>query len=666
MRTTTCSKRQRWLMLFLFGLLVCISVSPTVLVAAQSRPSTVSEIIRAKLQARKPPPPVFAVPIEEIRWSPVVGINLSDSISTQLAASRVPFREAPPSTEKSAKFIPPKLYADKVQLRAATMLTRFYEMRAYQPAWTTPHGPLPSGEQFLQLLQEEAPREGLRASDYHLAKLQALLAKTHEQQALPPEFLTDLELLFTDAFLRYGVAVSLGSVPLDSLDAEWFITMKKPDLVTLLQQAIDTTQLERAFRNLPPQHPGYRKLREALAHYRDIAARGGWPMIPGGPALSLGAHGDRVARVRSRLTTSTDLRPDFRAETTNLFDPPEPQPVGIPPSSLFDEGLEQAVRRFQQRHGLQETGVVNAKTLAALNVSADMRARQIAMNMQRWRKLPGDLGQRHIMVNVPDFTLEVVDQQQPQMTMKVVVGKVMEERSTPSFSANMKYLVLNPYWYVPKTIAEKELLPLSKKNPQYLAKNNFSFHRVPAGFKQVPDPNATDGSTISVRAYDYILRQGPGPKNSLGRVKFMFPNPYNVYLHDTPSKHLFDREVRAFSHGCIRVEKPIELAEYLLRTDPKWDKKAILSTLKRKKERTVWLPDPLPVHIQYWTAWVDQNGTIQFRPDIYQRDNLEKSNRSKGKKKVSSRRPRKKDGHQPPATRPVTEPVTAPAVQAAN
>jgi murein L,D-transpeptidase YcbB/YkuD len=294
---------------------------------------------------------------------------------------------------------------------------------------------------------------------------------------------------------------------------------------------------------------------------------------------------------------------------------------------VFDEETEQAVKNFQRHHNLSVNGVVNKETLAALNVSADVRARQIARNLDRWRRLPKDLGRRHIAVNVPDFRLEVVEDNRLVMDMKVVVGKMIRERATPTFSAPMKYVVLNPYWNVPKTIAQKELLPLSRKSPTYLARNNFSIRRIPVGVKQVRDPNATDGSMVSVKTYDYSLRQGPGPKNALGRVKFMFPNDHSVYLHDTPSKDLFNRTVRAFSHGCIRIEKPMDLAEYLLQGTPKGSRKALQAALKRNKEQTVWLPEPVPVHIQYWTAWVGDDGSPQFRNDIYGYERLPETRR---------------------------------------
>jgi murein L,D-transpeptidase YcbB/YkuD len=300
--------------------------------------------------------------------------------------------------------------------------------------------------------------------------------------------------------------------------------------------------------------------------------------------------------------------------------------------------------------------VVGFATLAALNVPAETRTQQIIINMNRWRALPQDLGPRRIAVNVPDFTLEVVENDQSVMKMKVVVGKMVEKRATPTFSATMTHLVLNPYWYVPKSIAEEELFPLSRRDPQYFARHGFAVRRIPVGEKQIPDPNAIDGSMISTKTYQTVLRQKPGPTNSLGRVKFMFPNAYGVYLHDTPSKTLFNTSVRTFSHGCIRIEKPIDLAEYLLRGDPEWTREAILTTFERPKEKTVWLPEPIPVYIQYWTAWVDQEGTVQFRNDIYDYDRVPGA-------RLPVVRPPSPQLQVQPETQPTVQPELSPVTQ---
>src|SRR5581483_5170487 len=550
----------------------------------------------------------------------------NDSVGEGQEGMTPPVVAAPPV--KPPKFIPPKLYVGKELLRAAALLTRFYEGRAYQPAWTTAGGPLPLADELLTTIQEEAGREALHASDYHLAKVKAVLADIRlnqaGQKAVAPTLLADLDFLLTDAFFTYGADVSLGEVNLEALDEKWFSRHDETDLVPLLQTAISSTRIADTIRSLPPKQAEYARLREVLARYRDIAAHGGWPAVPAGPALALGSSGERVAKLRAHLIASGDLQTtsSFAGSSDAWSDVSEKRGQQATAEATFDQELEQAVRNFQRRHGLHANGMVGGETLAALNISAETRVRQIAMNMMRWRSLPQDMGRRYIAVNIPNFTLEVVENDQPVMDMKVVVGKMIEERATPTFSAKMTYLVLNPYWYVPKNIAEKELWPMHQRNPQYFNRNNFDIRRIPAGYKQIVDPTAIDGTKKTVRVYDYVSRQGPGPKNALGRVKFMFPNPYSIYLHDTPSKELFNRTVRAFSHGCIRIEKPLDLAEYVLRDSPKWPKKAIQATLHRDKEQTVYLPDPLPVYIQYWTAWVDNDGTVQFRNDIYHYDHL--------------------------------------------
>ena len=470
---------------------------------------------------------------------------------------------------------------------------------------------------------------GLQANDYQLAKINTLLTEIRSgagaTKPIPADTLVDLDFLLTEVFLRYGADASLGDVNLDSLNEKWFEKNGEADLVLALQDALLTDTIEATLKSFPPQQEGYRKLREVFTQYQTIASQGGWATVPAGVTWQFGDRGEGVAKLQARLRASGDLAaasPSMAAPVHTASSKKQGAISVTKEEAVFDEATEQAVENFQRRHNLSVNGVVNKETLSALNVSADIRTRQIARNLERWRRLPKDLGNRHIAVNVPDFMLEVVENDRPVMDMKVVVGKIMQKRTTPTFSASMKYIVLNPYWNVPKTIAEKELLPLSRRNPAYFARNKFTIRRIPIGVKQVPDPNATDGSLIPVQTYEYLLRQGPGPKNALGRVKFMFPNDHSVYLHDTPSKDLFNRTVRAFSHGCIRIEKPIDLAEYLLQGTPKGSRDAILATFKRNKEQTVWLPEPVPVHIQYWTAWVADDGSLQFRNDIYGYDRL--------------------------------------------
>lgn len=509
-------------------------------------------------------------------------------------------------------------------LRTAVLLARFYKARAYRLAWSMDSGLLPQATALLDGIQINAKREGLQEEKYQLEKIRVLLQKLRQQEQgqLDPQALADLDLLLTNAFFLYGVHVSLGAPRLDALDAQWFEERQKTDLALALQQALETNQIDDLLKSLPPQRSEYSKLRETLARYRELAARGGWPQFPPGFDLHPGDQDERIPRLRARLQVTGELAPPPKSTTSGKQAKNKKERRSITSeSNIYDTTLVQAVKRFQKRHGLAVDGVIGGRTLAALNVSIETRIRQIIANMKRWRELPNDLGNRYIAVNIPNFTLDVIENEQLALHMKVVVGKMVEERHTPTFTANMTYLVLSPYWHVPKSIAEKELFPLSKKDPQYFAQNKFIVRRV-AVEKQIPDPNATDGSMISKTVYRYDLKQEPGPKNALGRVKFIFPNSYGVYLHDTPSKDFFNRSVRTYSHGCIRIEKPIDLAEYLLRGTEKWTRSAILDTISRQKEKKVPLPEAIPVYIQYWTAWVDDKGIVQFRNDIYGYDNV--------------------------------------------
>ena len=594
-------------------------------VVAQSLPGTLSEVIFKRLEGRRPPVPEFTTSSQEQIFDPNGSSEIEVAPQVQSPQPSVPPLLAP--LPKPAKFTPVKLYVGKVPLRTAAMLNRFYEGRGHQPAWTTSAGVLPHVDTLVQLLHEEAEREGLQANDYQLAKINTLLTEIRSgaTKPIPADTLVDFDFLLTEVFLRYGADASLGDVNLDSLNEKWFEKNGEADLVLALQDALLTDTIEATLKSFPPQQEGYKKLREVFTQYQTIASQGGWAKVPAGVTWQFGDRGEGVAKLQARLRASGDMAA-ASPSTAAPVHPASSKKQGAlsvtKEEAVFDEATEQAVENFQRRHNLSANGVVNKETLSALNVSADIRTRQIARNLERWRRLPKDLGNRHIAVNVPDFMLEVVENNRPVMDMKVVVGKIMQKRTTPTFSASMKYIVLNPYWNVPKTIAEKELLPLSRRNPAYFARNKFTIRRIPIGVKQVPDPNATDGSLIPIQTYEYLLRQGPGPKNALGRVKFMFPNDHSVYLHDTPSKDLFNRTVRAFSHGCIRIEKPIDLAEYLLQGTPKGSRDAILATFKRNKEQTVWLPEPVPVHIQYWTAWVADDGSLQFRNDIYGYDRL--------------------------------------------
>jgi L,D-transpeptidase YcbB len=484
------------------------------------------------------------------------------------------------------------------------VLPRFYEDRLFWPAWSGSSEPLPIVDVFIQALQD-ANHEGLRGADYHLDSIRSLLGELRMQQAgekrPDPAVFADLDLLLTDAFLIYASHLLHGRVDPETIRAEWYVKSQKADLGALLQTALDSNDVKKALENVTPHHEGYVGLRRVLAYYRGIAERGGWGKLVGRQKIAKGDSGERILALRNRLIHSGD------------FDSKE-----SPEGDLFGDELENAVRRFQGRHGLAQDGVVGSATSEALNVPVEERIRQIEVNMERWRWLRRTLGTRYLFVNIANFELGVMEDSRRVMGMRAIVGKPYQR--TPVFNAKMTYLVLNPYWNVPSNIARKEMVPLIKKDPDYLAKNRIRVFSGRDSDRKEVDPADVDWPSVTSGNLPYFFRQDAGPKNALGSIKFMFPNRFNVYLHDTPQRDLFNRTVRQFSHGCIRIEKALELAEYLLAEDSRWTRETILEALDGSVDRAVKIPDPIEVYILYWTAWVDEDGTGQFRNDIYGRD----------------------------------------------
>jgi murein L,D-transpeptidase YcbB/YkuD len=282
---------------------------------------------------------------------------------------------------------------------------------------------------------------------------------------------------------------------------------------------------------------------------------------------------------------------------------------------LFDENVEEALINFQQRHGLEADGILGEKTLMELNIPAAKRADQIALNLERWRWLPQEMGKEFVLINLPDLKLFVYEEEKILLEMRAIIGR--SYRRTPVFSDKITYLVLNPFWFVPNSIAVKDILPEIKKDVNYLKRLKI---KVLSGENTVVDIRSIDWSKVTEKNFKYRLRQDPGLNNALGRIKFMFPNKFNVYIHDTPSKELFKKPEREFSSGCIRIEGPIELAVSLLDNDPDWDRERLLKEINKNVQKTVTLKKPIPVHLLYWTAWADEGNKILFRRDIYQRD----------------------------------------------
>ena len=470
-------------------------------------------------------------------------------------------------------------------LHCETLLPKYYQRRGFEPAWNAV-----DREAFLEVLAK-AEEEGLRGEDYHRKALQNLAdtVVSARGEAI-------MEVLLTDAFLLYASHFLNGKVNPESVDSEWNAVRREGDPIQVLEQALEAHDMGQVLDNLHPKYAGYNALRKVLADYRRIQAAGGWGQVEEGTRMLPGlVDSVRVPQLAHRLVVSKDLDAEFA--TTVEFSGP----------------VVEAVKRFQARHGLDAVGEVGPQTLEALNVSVEQRIIQVRLNMERLRWINQNLGTHFVFVNIAAYELQVFRGDSVTFLERVIVGKPY--RKTPVFSGTMTYLVLNPYWGVPPTILFNDVLPAVKSDVGYLARKKI---RVFRGGVEV-DPSTINWASLSSGNFPYTLRQDPGPLNALGQVKFMFPNTYNVYIHDTPSREMFQRTERAFSSGCIRLHNPLRFAEYVLQSDPRWSRSRIDQVIKEGKEQTVMLMEPLPVHILYLTAWF-QDGQVHFRKDLYDRD----------------------------------------------
>jgi murein L,D-transpeptidase YcbB/YkuD len=436
--------------------------------------------------------------------------------------------------------------------------------------------------------------------DYHRESLHRLQRQIGVSASPPPQQLADLDLLLTDAFLRLSYHMRFGKVDPERLDPNWNLARDLGNLgpVLAIQDAIDSGAPDQFITSLRPQMRYYTALKETLMRYRTIARSGGWPTIPQGATLRPGMTDARIPLLRQRLAVTGDL--------------PE---VAVTHSALFDAPLAEAVRRFQRRHQLAADGIVGPGTLTVLNVPVEARIDQIRVNLERGRWVLHDLEDTFLIVNIAGFFVRYVKDRAVVWQSRVQVGKPY--RKTPVFKSEMKYLVFNPTWTVPPTILAQDMLPAVQRHPSYLQDKNI---RVLDPNGKAVDPSTLDWLHYTARNFPYTLRQDPGPNNALGVVKFIFPNKHLVFLHDTPSKSLFEKETRTFSSGCIRVDQPLALAERLLDDPETWNQARIAEVIQSQETQTVYLRQPLPVLLLYWTAMVETDDQVHFMPDVYDRD----------------------------------------------
>ncbi len=497
--------------------------------------------------------------------------------------------------------------------RDLAMLLDFYRARGMAPVWVGEAEGVSARARILSEVIAAADLDGLDPADYGASRIRGLLA------AQTPEDLATLEVGMSLGLVRFASDLAAGRLEPSQVDPEHYIFPEEVDRAAVIRDAAANAEDIRAFvAGYQPQQDQYRRLKATYARYDAIAGAGGWPAVPEGPTLKPGMTDDRVVSLRARLRAEGDLAPEQDLSASGGD------------ARLFDDELVAAAVRFQNRHGLEPDAKIGPKTLQALNVTAGERVEQILINMERRRWMSDDLGQRYVFVNLADFHLKVVDEPKTIFVTRVVVGKPFFRTPvfskdkpffrTPVFSKDMTYVVVNPYWNVPPSIARNEILPKIKEDPGYLAAKNFELLSDWSNDAAVIDPATIDWASMTRRNFTYKVRQGPGEGNALGRLKFMFPNPFNIYLHDTPSKTLFERYERTFSHGCVRVQHPRDFAAVVLGGQSDWDPARIEAAIASEIPQVVSLAEPLPVHITYLTAWTNKDGTVHFRDDVYGRD----------------------------------------------
>jgi murein L,D-transpeptidase YcbB/YkuD len=479
-------------------------------------------------------------------------------------------------------------------LASSIVLPALYARRDYAPVWSNPV----SVRQLISAI-ENIDTEGLDPADYNLALL-TLLLESDAQAGLPdPERSADLDLLLTDSLIRLGYHLSFGKVDPEALDSNWNMTRYIEDLDALLAlgDSIQSGQVDELLQSLKPQSIKYERLKTALASYRLYQQLGGWEPVPQGDSLEPGMVDARVSVLRARLIATGDL------STRDMY------------FTTYDDAVAAGVARFQRRHGLDDDGVVGPMTLRELNVPVEARIDQIRANLERARWVMHDLPDTFIMVDIAGFNVRLFRHREVVWQTRAVVGQPY--RMSPIFRSSLSYLELNPTWTVPPVVLEEDLLPELRKDPAYLQQKDMQV--IDYDGKPV-DIDSIEWGRYTANNFPWLIRQRAGPKNALGRIKFMFPNPHSVYLHDTPSKSLFNKPERAFSSGCIRVEHPLELAELLLQGNTGWDHGKLTQAVDSLETRSISMATPITIILMYWTVSVDEDGTVLFNRDIYQRD----------------------------------------------
>jgi murein L,D-transpeptidase YcbB/YkuD len=512
--------------------------------------------------------------LTEVKGIPVA--NLRSAIQQRLGAKK------------------PSAVGDEAWEHTKRLYTRFQQ----SPIWLEKGGLDKDRAEALTNALLNATSDGLRIDDYPLSDLARTVTAVRETKQPTAEQFADADVLLTAAYASLGEDLLVGQIDPKTVGQSWHIDARDENVDSALVRTLVKRPLDKAINAMRPNDEEYHALQKELARFRELVSKGGWKPIAAGKALKRGQSDspERIAALRARLEAEGIEVPAATSSPAPASDGGASKSGSrIASGAVYDDGLSAAVAQFQARHGFNVDSALGKETVDALNVPAEYRLGQIAANLERHRWLPRSLGTRYIYVNVPAFQLKAFDKGEPVLEMKVIVGQEYEDKATPVFSDSMETVVFRPYWNVTPDIQAKEIEPKLASDPGYLDANDMEYWN-DSGARRI--------------------RQRPGPKNSLGFVKFLFPNDFNIYLHDTPNHELFDKDVRAFSHGCIRVEKPAELAQWVLG----WDASRVDQAMREGDDnQSVKLPKKIPVYITYGTAYL-RDGQLYFGNDLYHRD----------------------------------------------
>jgi murein L,D-transpeptidase YcbB/YkuD len=531
------------------------------------------------------------------------------TVAMALMAAAIAFAEDAAGGPATSTAIPTILQkgggVEGEHLGAAQAVTDFYKARNFFPAWVDDDRPTAQAKELIKYIGG-IDADGLDPKMYHQPKIDELLAEYPDaKEKRRPEIMPAVDMLLTDAF--FLIASNLSAGILEPFSSGYYAYKQKNDidLPGVLNGAIQGSGIGRALDALKPTSPMYTTLKSELARYKAIAANGGWPAV--------GKLEGKVEKIEPGGTSP--VIPAIR----KYLEVSEGLPATTPQNpELYSDDLVAAVKKFQLENGFNDDGVIGKLTLEVMNTPVTDRICQIKINMDRLRALAKSFSiNKFIVVNIPAFELDVFENGQSVLNMRTIVGRYSDK--SPRMTDIVEYIVFSPKWHVPTKIALKEELGKLKEDPEKFHRRGMRVYKGEGRDRVEVDVTSTDWSGISADNFEYKFVQDPGSGNALGGIKFLFPNDDDVYMHDTPTKPLFAKDVRAFSHGCIRIEKPVEMAEYLLKGTDKWDRDKIIAASKRGSELMVTLQEKVPIYIVYLTAW-GENGRAQFRRDFYNYD----------------------------------------------